>query len=281
MLRHLITLLAVGLMSFGVTARDIKYGGISGLSEDSLGFAVLKLALEKANSDYQVIVDKNVVTPGRVLFMLENGQIDITDGGFSPGAAELFEPVYLPIDMGLSGWRIFLTHKDTYGSLSSVGTIDDLKTFTLGQGQGWYDTDILQHAGFHVVSAPKLSNLFGMVEVKRFDLLPLGASEAYELQRTFGEQYSDLVVDDRIVLVYPFGRFFYLRKSDTELKQIIETGMNKALDDGSLMAVIKSHPFSRDAFEKADLKNRVRLQIETPNLTEGFKSIDPKWWYAP
>lgn len=281
MLQRSISVLIILTISLGLMAREVNYANISGLGKNSLGFSALKLALEKANQDYQLTLNPKLVTPGRILLMLQDGQIDVTSGGFSPEVIKHFEPIYLPIDMGLSGWRIFITRKDIYNSLSSVQNLQDLKSVTFGQGQGWYDFDVLKNAGLDVISSPKLRNLFGMLQVHRFDLLPLGSTEAYELLKKFGNQYNNLIIDDQITLVYPFGRFFYVRKTDIELKKTIEVGLEKALSDGSLLLLLKSNPFSRDAFEKAKLNERVIIRIETPNLTEGFKSIDPKWWYLP
>ena len=281
MLRSFLYILTAFIFSFSVIAKEIKYPNLSGIGESRLGFSVLKLALDKADKDYQLTVDLRQANPNRALFMLETGQIDVIDGGFSPEVIDTFEPIYLPLDMGLSGWRVFVIHKDTAKRLSSVQTIEDLKSYTFGQGQGWYDIDILERADLTVITAPKLSNLFGMVKVKRFDLLSLGANEAYRYLELFGHKYDQLVVDDRITLIYPFGRFFYVRKNDKELKQAIEVGLEKALSDGSLLSLLKSHPYFRDIFEYANLDARVQIRIETPNLTDGFKSIDPKWWYSP
>lgn len=283
MAQRVVTFLMLLMISFGVPAREIRYASITGINEGTLGYSVLKLALEKTNSDYRLAVNNSdtAITPARLRIMLESGQLDVTDGGYNPEFAKTFEPIYLPMDMGLSGWRIFVLRKDTYATMNPVQKIEDLKPYVFGQGEGWYDTEILQNAQLTVLTAPKISNLFGMLKVGRFDLLPLGASEAHELLKTYGSDFDDLVIDDNIALIYPFGRFFYLRTTDVELRKTIQIGMEKALSDGSLLALLKSNPFSRDAFERANLKQRVQIHIATPDLTEGFRSIDPKWWYSP
>ncbi len=265
----------------GVEAREITYPNQSGNSDQSLGYAVLNLALNKSGKDFTLSLDLRPVTAGRVIRMLEEGQVDVIDGGYSPVVANQHELIYLPIDLGLSGWRVFITSPHTAKKLSSVKHIEDLKQYTFGQGQGWYDVTVLEHAGLKVTTPPKLDNLFAMVNSQRFDLLPLGANEAFALLERFSANNTQLVIDKHVALVYPFGRFFYVRKSDSELKQAIATGMNRALDDGSLLSLLKQHPYSKDAFEKANLRDRVQIQIETPNMSKEFKSIHPKWWYKP
>lgn len=263
-------------------AREIRYPNLSGMGNTSIGYAVLDLALSKVDKNHQLMIHQRESNPSRILYMLENKQIDVIDGGYFPAVAEKFDLIYLPIDLGISGWRVCITHKDTVDKLKQVKSIEDLKGFTFGQGVEWYDTLILKHAGFTVLTTPKLGNLINMLKAKRFDLLPLGANEVYKLMEFLGHKNdSDVVVDDSITIIYPFGRFFYVRKEERELKHMIQTGMEKALSDGSLFTLLKSHPFFRDVIERAKLKERVQIHIETPNQTEGFKSIDPKWWYQP
>ena len=281
MLRPFAYVLVVFLLSFDVVSKEIRYPNIDGLGESSIGYAVLKLALDKSGKDYQLITDLRATNTERTQFMLSNGQLDVFDSGYNPMLDENFEPIYLPLEMGLLGWRVFITHQDTADSLSSVQTIEDLQSYSFGQGQGWGDIDILENAGLTVLTAPTLKNIINMVQVKRFDILPLGATEAYSLLDRYGDKNYKVIIDDAITLIYPFGRFFYVRKNDKELKHVIEEGMDVALSDGSLLSLLKSHPFSRDAFKRAHLHDRIQIRIETPNLTEGFKSIDPKWWYLP
>ncbi len=274
------TLLAV-LMTTSVFAREITYPNQSGTGDQSLGYSVLNLVLSKSGSDMTIALDLRSATPGRIILMLEQGEVDVVDGGYSPDVAKQHELIYLPFDMGLSGWRIFITSPQTAKQLESVQSLEDLKPFTFGQGQGWYDVKILENAGLKVITPPKLSNLFGMVNSQRFDLLPLGSNEAFALMDRFTKSDTQLVIDDHVTLVYPFGRFFYVRKTDTELKRAIITGMNRALDDGSLLSLLKKHPYSKDAFDRANLRDRIQIQIETPGMNEAFETIDPKWWYTP
>jgi len=281
MLRFFVYVFTAFTFSFSSIAQEIIYPNLSGIGDSSIGLSVLKLALDKSGSDYQISVDTRRVNPNRVIFMLETKQVDVIDGGYTPELLDKFDIIYLPLDMGLSGWRVFVIHQDTANALSSVQIVDDLKHFTFGQGQGWYDTVILENAGLTVITSSKFSNLFSMVKVKRFDLLSLGAHSAYQLIELFGKNDEPLLVDDRITLVYPFGRFFYVRKDSTELKKAIKVGMEKSLSDGSLLALLKSHLFFRDTFYRANLRERIQIHIETPNLTESFKSIDKKWWYSP
>ncbi|KFZ37665.1 hypothetical protein HR45_09595 [Shewanella mangrovi] len=281
MLRSLTLSLAILLCCSSVFAREIRYPNVDSLGESALGYAVLKLALSKVDGDFHVALDRRNASAKRILMMLEQGQIDVVDGGFSIRTMTRFQPIYLPLDMGLTGWRLMVIHKDLASQLAKVNTLAELRTFTMGQGVSWYDADILRHAGFTVSTAPSVLSLLRMARMKRFDLLPLEAPAVYRFLDRLGEHDQQLTVDKHLVLIYPFGRFFSVRRDDTQLKQALEQGMEAALDDGSLLALLKTHPLSRDAFERADLEHRVQIRIDTPNLTEGFKAIPDKWWYRP
>ncbi|QSX33887.1 hypothetical protein JYB87_01125 [Shewanella avicenniae] len=280
MLKPLILLITLAICS-GAAARDIRYPNAMGLGESALGFAVLKLALSKTSDDFQLVLEPRLASAKRILMMLEQGEIDVVDGGFSIRTMTRFEPIYKPLDMGLTGWRLLIIHRDNAEAFAKVNTLDELKAFTLGQGDSWFDTDILKHAGFRVMTNGQLMNLLHMARMKRFEALPLEAQGVYRFIDRLSGDSKQLMVEPRLALIYPFGRFFSVRHEDKQLKHAIEEGMDKALADGSLLALLKSHPLSRDAFERADLAHRIQLHIENPNLTDGFKAIDPKWWYRP
>ncbi len=113
----------------------------------------------------------------------------------------------------------------------------------------------------------------GMVAGKRFEIFPLGSNEVYAFLDKFGANYPQLVIDEHISLIYPFGRFFYVNKDNEELANKIQTGLEKALDDGSLQNLLNQHAYFKDAFSKAHLHNRVQIRIDTPNLTSAFPTF--------
>ncbi|MDN3610047.1 hypothetical protein ACFFUP_00025 [Vibrio ostreicida] len=274
-------LLLLALTSLKVASQEVKYPNIDGIGKESIGLAVLQLALEKSSGEFNVTVDKRSVNQNRARIMVESGGADVFDTGFQKDLEQRFLPIYLPLEMGLLGWRIPIIHKDTAAKLQQVKTLNDVTTMSVGQGQGWGDIPILENAGFKVVTASKIEKLIKMVEGKRFDLFPLGATEVYQFLDKFGASSTSLIVDSSITIVYPYGRFFYVHKDNQPLADAIKQGMEAALSDGSLIELLKTHPFSKDALGKADLQNRVKINIESPGTNDSFKNIDEKWWYQP
>ncbi|RSD28552.1 hypothetical protein [Vibrio pectenicida] len=274
-------LLLLFSLSSVVFAREVRYPNLDGIGQQSIGLAMLKLAIEKSGADMTAVVDSNEVNQNRVRQQVENGQLDIFDTGFDETLDGRFKPIYLPIDLGLTGWRLFIIHQDTQEKIENVKDISQLSQFVMGQGQGWGDIRILEAAGLQVTTAPRIEILIKMVGGKRFDLFPLGATEVHQFLETYRGNQKQLMVENQLVLIYPYGRFFYIRNNDKELEDMLAKGLEAAFNDGSLRDLLFNHPFSSDAFTKANLAERTHILIPSPTLTEGFKAIDDKWWYVP
>jgi len=267
--------------AYTASAEDVLYPNIDGIGGESIGFSVLKLALSKSGGDYNVKLSNADVNQERARALVEEGRLSVFDTGFQPTLEDRFDPIYLPIDRGILGWRLFIIHKENAGKFASVEGLKDLQKYSAGQGNGWGDIAILENAGLTVKTASKIPYLIKMVGGNRFDMFPLGANEVFTFLDKYRDGDANLMVEEKVTLVYPYGRFYFVKKGNEKLASAIRTGMEKALDDGSLQALLKDHKFFADAFNRANLSDRVRIDIDTPGLTDGFKSIEDKWWYRP
>ena len=54
--------------------------------------------------------------------------------------------------------------------------------------------------------------------------------------------------------------------------------LEAALADGSMQRLLRTHVMFKDAFDRAQLKNRRVIGVDLPEVTEGFRNIDKKWW---
>ncbi|MDE1463793.1 hypothetical protein [Spartinivicinus poritis] len=259
---------------------EVMYPNIDGIGGESIGFHVLELALEKSGQDYLLKLHGPSVNQRSAKKFVERGILSVFDAGYQAELEQRFEPIYLPIDRGILGWRLLIIHQQNIDKFAAVKNLADLTQYIAGQGVGWGDIAILENAGIKVIKANRVSQLINKVEKQRFDMFPLGANEVYGFLDKYSSNDNSLVVDKNLVLVYPFGRFFYVRKGNTTLANTIKLGMETALVDGSLQALLENHQHFKDAFSKANLKQRKHIDIKTPNLTEKFKNIDPKWWYS-
>lgn len=263
----------------GWATQTVAYPNIDGLATQSIGYRVLELALKKSRKDFRVILADAPAANGiRAQLLLKAGTVDVIDLGYDSKLEDEFEPIYLPLDRGMLGWRIFLIRSEDQAEYSKVQNLASLRNKVAGQGTGWSDVKILESAGLEVRTASVIDSVMGMLHTKRIDFFPLGANEAYALLAKFERTPGALAVEQRLTLIYPFGRFFYLRKGNDALKAAIETGMVLALADDSLQKLLESHPMFKDAFGRAKLKHRQIIHIENPDANAAFKKIDAKWW---
>jgi len=257
----------------------IIYPNVNEAGKELFGYAVLKLALENSGKNFELNVSKTRVNDARIRKMIKHKMISISDFGTSADFEQEFLPIYFPIDLGLNGWRIFLIHKDKQSEFEKIKTIADLKKKSAGQGNLWSDVKILENAGLKVYQAPSLKCLFNMIEKKRFDYFPLGANEVHSLLDQFREYCPNVIVEQNFLLIYPFGRLFFVHKDNKELHDAVYSGLVKAFENGSLWKLFKSHKSNRAIFTQANLKNRKQIFIQNPHMTTAFKKIPKKYFF--
>lgn len=255
------------------------YPNINGFGKTTFSYAALNLALKNYGEEYEIQLLDYVTSDSSVRQMLKQGKIDIADFGTSQDFEEAFLPIYLPIDFGLNGWRLFIIHKDNIPVFSKIKSLEQLQKYSAGQGAGWADVKILEHSNIEVVGTPQMEYLFGMVEKKRFDFLPLGAHSVFWHLEKANKNYPNLTVDKNIVLIYPFARFFFVRKDNKRLHDIIKKGLEIAFKDGTLFQLFKTHKNTQNLFFKADLKTRTQIYIENPLASDGLKQIPKEYFF--
>ena len=256
----------------------VIYPNVNRQGKDLFGYSALKLALENSGKDFDLRVTQAGVNDTRIRRMLRSKTISIADFGTSAEFEQEFCPIYFPIDLGLNGWRIFLIHKENRSLFAQINTVEGLRTKTAGQGIGWADVEILENAGLKVVTSSHIENLIGMVEAKHFDYFPLGANEAHSLLDTYSQQGPNVVVEPTLLLIYPFGRLFFVHKDNKELHDTVQIGLIKSFENGSFWELFQSHPSNHALFVKANLKNRNQILIDNPHMTKAFKKIPQKYF---
>ena len=157
-----------------------------------------------------------------------------------------------------------------------TNSLEQLREKTAGQGVNWSDTALLRHAGIPVHVAP-WESLFKMVDSKRFEFFPLGAMEVYRLLKESKALAPNAIVDKHLVLIYPFGRLFFVRKDHTALRDAIQSGLEQAFADGSFQQLLED--FWSLSLTTINLKARTQIRISNPTLTPAFLNIPRKYFY--
>lgn len=258
---------------------EINYPNINGQGKLSINYAILELALSKSGENFRINQLDYKVNDVVQRKMLSEGKIDVGDFGTSIEFEQNFLAVYFPIDLGLNGWRLLFIHKDNIERFSEVTDLTGLMKFSTGLGANWADIKIFEDSGIQVLQAPQISNLFAMLINKRFDYLSLSAQNANWHLSSYIDQYPDLRIEENLVVIYPFARFFFVRKDNHTLRDILLKGLIEAYNDGSLLELYKNHPFSKDLFSKTNLKNRIQIKLQNKNTSEKFNQIPKEYFF--
>ena len=276
--RILLCAALAGLLGAAALAEPlrVRYPNVNGMGEQGLGYRMLDLALRSAGRPYRIEIQADSANPERVRALLDSGEVDVIDFGSTPDFERRYLAVYFPIDRGLNGWRLLVIRKQDRAAFDGVKSLAELGRFVAGQGLGWPDADILRRAGLQVQAFPQLASLFLSLEAHRFDYLPLGMDEAYDLTHRYASSAGTLEVHPRIAIIYPFGRLFFVRQGNAELHDLIDAGLRKAFANGQVQKLLASDPGYAEALRHG--APALKLHIDNPSLTAAFKAIPAEYF---
>jgi len=257
---------------------EVIYPNVNGLQDKSFGYKALELALEHQGVKYKLTVAKQAVTNARIRKLIYEKKVSIADFGTSKNYEEQLKAIYFPIDMGLNGWRLLVTHKQNQHKFSYVKDVADLQYAVLAHEAGWNYTRILRHNQLQIYEASNLRSLFMMAQKKRIDGIPLGLNEAHSLLDKYQLPPNQLVVENKLILKYPFARLFFVHKDNQELYTAVKQGLEKAFADGSFKRLFRQYPGHRYFFNSDKLKQRHIIQLENPFISEAVKNIPKKYF---
>lgn len=234
----------------------------------SYTFKLIRLALEEtatAPEDYELRLTPPMNTARALieiskdafpnLLVMTSFQNEFLDKGL--------DYVRMPIDFGVTGYRICFVSPQAYPAFSKVQTLDDLKPFNIGQGVGWADVKILRYNGLKVTEVPSYESLFNMVAASRIDLFCRGINEL-EPEFKAHQAISNLGYNENIALAYPLPRFFFSSKTNQAALRRIETGMQRAYKNGSMKKLWLDE--FREALSFSKLPKRKIIYLQTPNI---------------
>jgi hypothetical protein len=191
--------------------------------------------------------------------------------------AQLFT-LRIPVDKGLTGYRLFLIQQPTQKRLRTVRSLDALQEFRIGQKTQWVDVEILRHAGFRVEEALDYASLFRMLPAGRFDLLSRGVNEILQEWQTYRVDNPDLAIERGLLLYYPLPRYFFFAPSaeGEQLAQRVEQGLATLRSTGEFERLYRTH--KREVLRGLELRGRRVLRIDNPTLGPQTPLQNPSYW---
>lgn len=252
-------------------------------TRDAYKIELLRLALEKTKKTegaYNLIPSDIIIPTNRLVTTLQEGkQLSVLFSATTLRLESQLRPIRIPVLKGILGYRIFLIRKQDKEKFDSITTLDELKKYTVGQGLGWRDIDILKENGFPVVTGGPYEGLFLMLTSGRFDYFSRGVIEALVEHEERKEKLPTLFVEEKLLIHYPFPVYFFVARENTALANRIERGLNMMINDGSFDELFNKH--HQALLEKANIKNRRIFKINNPLLPQSTNLDRVELWYSP
>ena len=251
----------------------------------SYHWQVLQLALEKTSSKYGPyrMESTDSMSDERQAFELlrQSGKLTVILRGDTLEYQKEFECVWIPVDKGLLGYRVFLIRSEDQPRLTHDTTLDDLRNFTIGQGNGWKDIEILRANRLKVMAGGNYAGLFEMLANRRFDLFSRGVEEVLDEYSQHRQQFPSIAIEKNLILYYPIARYFWFSRSDQgrELAQRVREGMTMMIEDGSFDRLFDAA--HKGVFDILHLVDRRLFVLANPLATPGPPVDDSRYWYMP
>ncbi len=269
---------------YSISALEIKHISLrEGSQLDQYAVDLLKFIVEVSGEEAELVPFVDSGSQTRRQLQMMRGSYDVDWFGATEEIESRVVPIRYPILRGLLGHRVFITNRETYSVINRAMPFSELKTFGLIQGQGWGDIVILANSGFKKISVTAdYDNIFRMIQSNRASLFPRSIVEPYgelssrcSLDRSNRCTDKNMMVDDKLLLVYKLPMFFFISPHRQDLVKMFNSAFENHYDE--FLVFFRNYPLVKDALSK--LENRSVFRINENNfLSEETNRIDDFYW---
>ena len=281
-------LFLIPLSAYSTQNLEIHIRGPQSVGDASYEYYVglIHLAIEKSPKKDKglniTIKQAPYMVQGRALKYLQlNRKIDVYWAGTSIEREEELRAIRIPLTKGLLGFRMPLLHEKNVTIFDFINNKSDLVKLRPCQGTHWPDTDILLANGFVVITNPIYENMFSQVYTGRCDFFPRGVNEAYSEYLSRKGNMPALTLYTDLIIHYPFPMYFFLNKENEKLAEILESGLEAAISDGSFDNYLKNHSTTKHLFPLSKWINTRYIKLDNPFLPDDTPTQNPRYWIIP
>lgn len=225
---------------------------------------LLRQVLIRAGDHYRLVEGPRGFSSTRQFQLLKAGAQDVNWNFSDPKWNSYFHQIDFPIDRGLIGWRLAMVRSDHMDLFKKVRTLEDLKNFSLAQGQAWQDTPIFKANGLPVIGAPNYEGIFHMLLAGHIDYFPRSILEIQEEINT--HQNLPLSIDSHLLIYYPNAFYFFVDQNNLPLAGEIERGLQLMYNSGDFDAFFMK--YKGDDIAAAHVENRHIIYLQNPFFSE-------------
>lgn len=211
------------------------------------GREILESLLSHSKEKYgpytlEYVTDELTTARGQFEMSLgKNINLDFTPMPSSDSRRKSISQEQIPLFNGLLGLRRLIVQKTELGKYSNTVTLNEFRSYIVGQGKGWPDVNIYNHANMKVVESNLYNRLFPMLAANRYHYLPLSIIEIDEALRDKKEFADKLTVAPNIYIFYPIPVYLSVTKKYTELTERVSYGLKKSIENGEFNRILYKH----------------------------------------
>ena len=238
---------------------------------------LLSLALAQTGVNYELKHSENILTKGKALDRLQdNREINIVWGMTNAQREKDLLPIRIPIFKGLIGWRLLLIRQDMAGRFKYIQKLENFVKLSPLQGRNWPDTKILQYNGFDVITDRTSGALMKMLSNAQGDFFPRSIIEVWE-ELADNDVVNKIQVQPTLGIHYPSAIYFFVNKRSVPLANLIEKGLEKAIENGKFEALFIKH--YKANIDKSQIAKRTFYQLENTFLPEKTPLHREELWF--
>lgn len=235
--------------------------------------------LDKSGADYHLVhTGHSMSSQARKVALVQRGELDVMYAGTTNEMEASLMPIRFPITRGLIGSRIFIINKRYVSDYERINNVSDLKKYSGVLGFGWADKEILEAEG--LMQAEKVyDDIFVSINLGSRYYFPRGILEAYSELIDKEERLPNLKVEEKILLRYKAAVFFFINPNNQALADVLNQGFKKGYEDGSYEEFLYNHPLIKRSFDKANLGDRLAIDIPNPFFPKASNDIANEYWH--
>lgn len=245
-------------------------------------FDILHKAMEVTEPEFGEY-ELNVVSRGipaiRLRQMITKGDvINLAMVVSTPEWEAAATPIRIPLRLGILNYRLLLINKNKVNSFADVNSIEQLKKKSVGLRRHWATWQTMTKLGYNVVNAYSYEAIFAMLDRDRFDYIPRGIHEIYDEIDMRKNELTNLMVEPHLALHIPAPFYVFISPNEPRLIKRFELGLNRLAKQGYLKEMLNKH--YAGFLKKADLKNRLILEVGNPDLSPETPFNQKELWMS-
>ncbi|MEC5385072.1 hypothetical protein VVD49_05015 [Uliginosibacterium sp. H3] len=221
----------------------------------------------------------NLVRERVLIEAIKGDQINAATVAIQPTWEERMIPVWIPLDMGVSSFRIGFVKRDRQDRLASVRNEADLKKLRVGVGLGWSSRQVFEANGLTLETAIDQAALTRMLLADRLDYFPRGVNEVFSEYDAMVQPDPQLAIDKELLLYFPLPNYVFVSPRYPRLAKRLTDGLESMVRDGTLLKMVKT--YHAEMLQRAELCARHIIRLDNPFLSASNPLSRKELWFDP